>query len=343
MKLSTYLLIGGICASALGLALMLISGYASDPMSIYVTPPSFSPSADNSSDSIIASVMDQTGDTIAIPVEVITTPAYNVKMTHTTTATSSTSATTASSTAPTVTSVPEPAAPLPDLTVTRDAPVSNFNVVAFSETRPTYRFKIENFKGYAVRESPSVKAPKLIADEEWAKAVSMKRSMHTLKVDIDIRRLTDAYGPYFRARHFCPVTIVVPKGWLHGASVGTRTLYLDSIQADKFVAVSAGRITLNDCRFNQLNCMGRHLDELKFDNSTAVNVDIAAISPRFLLTGTDSRSVATNIDISAVSSGSKAEIRVNDLRIDRLRWNPTNPNDNTQITVSSQIPLNFIR
>lgn len=339
MKLSTYLLIGGVCASALGLALMLASGYASDPISINVTYP-FAPHADNSADSIMAAAIGQSEDTIAIPVETIPAPAHNAKQT---TPASTPAVPTASSATPTVTSTPEPVAPLPDLTVTRDAPVSNFHVVAFSETRPTYRFKIQNFKGYAVRESSSVKAPKLIADEEWAKAVSMKMTMHTLKVDIDIRRLTDAYGPYFRARHFCPVTIVVPKGWLHGASVGTRTLYLDSIRADKFVAVSAGRITLNDCCFKQLNCMGRHLDELKFDNSTAANVDIAAISPRFLLTGTDSRSVANYIDISAVSTGSKAEIRVNDLRIDRLRWNPTNPHDNTQITVSSQLPLNFIR
>ena len=241
---------------------------------------------------------------------------------------------------------PEPSATVqkaPDLTVAKPVPSSKaaVNVVAFSENRPDYRFNIGGFKGYGVRESASVSRPVLIADEEWAKAVKMTLNLHTLRVEVDIKRLTDSYGPYFQARNICPVTVVVPKGWLRGASLGTRTLYLDSIRADKFIAVSADRITLTGCRFAELECAGRRLNELKLVDTTIGVADIRVVSPSFLLTGTSGASGVSQMNIRSVSTGNDAHIRVRGLRIDELCWDE--PGHDTNVTVSSKNPVNFKR
>lgn len=241
---------------------------------------------------------------------------------------------------------PEPSATVqkaPDLTVAKPVPSSKaaVNVVAFSENRPDYRFNIGGFKGYGVRESASASRPVLIADEEWAKAVKMTLNLHTLKVEVDIKRLTDSYGPYFQARNICPVTVVVPKGWLRGASLGTRTLYLDSIRADKFIAVSADRITLTGCRFAELECAGRRLNELKLVDTTIGVADIRVVSPSFLLTGTSGASGVSQMNIRSVSTGNDAHIRVRGLRIDELCWDE--PGHDTNVTVSSKNPVNFKR
>lgn len=241
---------------------------------------------------------------------------------------------------------PEPSATVqkaPDLTVAKPVPASKVavNVVAFAEKRPDYRFNIGGFKGYGVRESASVSRPVLVADEEWAKVVKMTLSVHTLRVEVDIKRLTDSYGPYFQARNICPVTVVVPKGWLRGASLGTRTLYLDSIRADKFIAVSADRITLTGCRFTELECAGRRLNELKLVDTTIGVADIRVVSPSFLLTGTSGASGVSQMNIRSVSTGNDAHIRVRGLRIDELRWDE--PDDDTNVTVSSKNPVNFKR
>lgn len=241
---------------------------------------------------------------------------------------------------------PEPSATVqkaPDLTVAKPVPASKVavNVVAFAEKRPDYRFNIGGFKGYGVRESASVSRPVLVADEEWAKVVKMTLSLHTLRVEVDIKRLTDSYGPYFQARNICPVTVVVPKGWLRGASLGTRTLYLDSIRADKFIAVSADRITLTGCRFTELECAGRRLNELKLVDTTIGVANIRVVSPSFLLTGTSGASGVSQMNIRSVSTGNDAHIRVRGLRIDELRWDE--PDDDTNVTVSSKNPVNFKR
>lgn len=305
----------GLCVIAT--AVFLISNVASQKISIYVAGDSHAGAA-------------AATDTIAVPVDMAVEFVEPV--------------------APAVAAAPvEPAAPAvsptakgsPDLTVTKPTPEAAVNAVSFSEKRPDYRFKIIGFKGYGVRESSSVSHPVLIADDEWARAVKMETSVGTLWVTVDIKRLTDSYGAHFRARNYCPVTIVVPKGWLRGASVGTRTLYLDSISADRFIAVSADRITLTGCRIGLLECAGRRLNELKLDNTAVREADIRAVSPTFRLTGTSRASEVGQMEIRSVSIGKTVHIDIHGLSIGELRWNSGDLD--TKVSVTSKDPVNFKR
>ncbi len=337
MKLSTYLLIGGVCASVLALALMLISGYASRPVNIYVTDRDTHLVPATETDTISTVDIQEEDSTPIAPLAsdlAAAIPPHTDTIPAPTTPSSSEGAargTKSASSSPSSAEGKARGTNTADLTVTRtlQQPLRRHIVVAFSEQRPNYRFKIANFKGYAVRETSTVQTPTLVADEEWAKAVNMTMSANTLRVEVDIRRLTNAYGPYFRARNFCPVTILVPRGSLHGASVGTRTLYLDSIVADNFIASSADRITLNYCNITDLRCIGRRLNELKLDETTIRTAEINAISQRFLLTGTNNRSSISTIDIRSLSTGTLGDISVNGLSIGQLRWQPLAPDVRT--------------
>jgi len=336
MKRSTYLMLGATALCVIATAVFLFAGIASQDIDIYVMAKDHRASETASR------------DTIAIPEEsvaldTIPTDTPGVKLVVNGPSSDKTPAP-AEPSAPTSSPSPSPTVQeAANLTVAKPAPAPKaaVNVVAFAENRPDYRFRIGGFKGYGVRESATVSSPVLIADEEWARAVKMTLNMHTLRVEVDIKRLTDSYGAYFQARNICPVTVVVPKGWLRGASLGTRTLYLDSIRADKFIAVSADRITLTQCKFGELECAGRRLNELKLVDTTVGVADIRVVSPSFLITGTSQASGVARMNIRSVSTGNDARISIRGLRIDELRWDE--PDNETNVTVTSKDPVNFKR
>lgn len=217
--------------------------------------------------------------------------------------------------------------------VTRPLPAFN-KVTAIVTDRDDHILWIDNFKGIAVAESDTVKAPVLVTDTGWMEYLRCDvDSDKCLTVDIDYNKINERYcndstpmrrGSYhIRSENFVIATVVVPRGTVGEVkSHYNSTLYLDSVVSKRFVADVNGRLVLNGCRIDRLDCTGNCLKELKLDGSTVRQARVAQVVRDFMVKCTTKASV---IDRLSIDRAAKKEVKIDlkDANIGSFEWNPT--------------------
>lgn len=216
-----------------------------------------------------------------------------------------------------------------------------FVSVDFTELRPEKRFKINNFKGYAVLESDTARRAWIKAPADWMKVMRIDEKKGILTVETDIKNLTESYGLYFNSKPYIAATVIVPRGTLQSATTGTRTLYLDSVIAKSFTAVSADRITLNGSSIDTLNCPGRRLSELKLDGSVVGTALVKKVSSNFRVTCADDKSYLHLLRVGGVDKGNEVNLNFEKANLGRVWWN--REDSLTHVILKSVKKIDFIR